>query len=410
MKKIFYIIIAISLFHQCAGAQWVQQSGGTTVTLYNIDFVDANTGWIVGTASKILKTTNGGLNWVTQIPSIPLNRELNDIQMFDANTGYIGGWTNTFLKTTNGGDNWVQLTGPSVTNGSLNAISFNDVNTGWVCAFLGIIWRTTNGGLTWDSLNTGNTAQLRDIQFLNSQTGWVTGDVGYMRKTTNGGLNWFFQFFGTFSDYWYNSLMFINVNTGWVVSYNNKVFRTTNSGINWDSVAITPGVCIHFVNALTGWTGGDNGDIYKTTNGGLNFYQQSIPVMGGFFTDIEFVNDTVGWSVDVFVIMKTTNGGGEFVGIDPISNEFPQSYILDQNYPNPFNPNTTIRFEIPKEENVKIIVTDILGKVIETIVDCRLKTGRYSVLFNADNLSSGMYFYTLITNNITITKKMSLVK
>jgi len=410
MKKIFYIMIAISLFHNFASAQWVQQSGGTTVTLYNIDFVDVNTGWIVGTASKILKTTNGGLNWVTQIPSIPLNRELNDIQMFDANTGYIGGWTNTFLKTTNGGDNWVQLTGPSVTNGSLNAISFNDVNTGWVCAFLGIIWRTTNGGLTWDSLNTGNTAQLRDIQFLNSQTGWVTGDVGYMRKTTNGGLNWFFQFFGTFSDYWYNSLMFINVNTGWVVSYNNKVFRTTNSGMNWDSVANTPGVCIHFVNALTGWAGGDNGDIYKTTNGGLNFYQQSIPVMGGFFTDIEFINDTVGWSVDVFVIMKTTNGGGEFVGINPISNELPQSYILDQNYPNPFNPNTTIRFEIPKEENVKIIVTDILGKVIETIVDSKLKTGRYSVLFNADNLSSGMYFYTLITNNITITKKMSLVK
>ncbi len=73
MKKIFYILFAISLLHVSAGAQWVQQNGGTTVTLYNIDFVDANTGWIVGTSSKILKTTNGGLNWVTQIPTLPLN-------------------------------------------------------------------------------------------------------------------------------------------------------------------------------------------------------------------------------------------------------------------------------------------------------------------------------------------------
>ncbi|MBN8584355.1 MAG: T9SS type A sorting domain-containing protein [Ignavibacteria bacterium] len=409
MKKAVYILLTISLFHSFAGAQWVQQNGGTTVTLYNIDFVDVNTGWIVGTASKILKTTNGGLNWVTQIPSIPLNRELNDIQMFDANTGYIAGWTNTFLKTTNGGDNWVQLSGPSVTNGSLNAISFNDVNTGWVCAFLGIIWRTTNGGLTWDSLNTGNTAQLRDIQFINSQTGWVTGDVGYMRKTTNGGLNWFFQFFGTFSDYWYNSLMFINVNTGWVVSYNNKIFRTTNAGLNWDSVANTPGVCLHFINAFTGWTGGDNGDIYKTTNGGLNFYQQSIPVTGGFFTDIEFVNDTTGWAVDVYAILHTTNGG-TYVAIEPISNNIPNEFRLFQNYPNPFNPVTTIEFELPIEDNIKILVYDILGREVNRINENRLKAGKYKFEFSGEALSSGIYFYTLYYSKGKISKKMILNK
>ncbi|MBZ0202187.1 MAG: T9SS type A sorting domain-containing protein [Ignavibacteria bacterium] len=410
MKKLIYFIFTISLFHQFTFGQWVQQEGGTTVTLYNLEFVNVDTGWITGTASKILKTTNGGINWITQDSPLPPNRELNDIQMFDENTGYIVGWSNTFLKTTNGGINWNQLTGPSVNYGSLNAMSFVNENTGWVCAFLGIIWRTTNGGLNWDSLNTGNSGPLRDIEFINAQTGWVVGDVGYMRKTTNGGLNWYFQFFGTFSDYYYNSLFFLNSNTGWVVGFNDKVFRTTNAGTKWDTVSNTPGICINFVNSMTGWTGGDNGDIYKTTNGGLNFYQQTIPVMGGFFTDINFVNDTVGWAIDVFVILKTTNGGGEFVGINPLSNEIPENCILHQNYPNPFNPNTTIEFEIPKVENVKLIVYDILGKEIETIMDRKLKAGKYTAIFNGDKLSSGIYFYTLIINNMKLTKKMNLIK
>lgn len=409
MKKAVYILFAISLFHQWAGAQWVQQNGGTTVTLYNIDFVDANTGWIVGTASKILKTTNGGLNWVTQIPTIPLNRELNDIQMFDANTGYITGWNNTFLITTNGGLNWNDLAGPSVTHGAYNALSFINQNTGWLCAFLGSVWRTTNGGLNWDSLTTGSGGPLRDIQFLNSQTGWVAGDVGYIRKTTNAGLSWFFQFFGTTADFWYNSLQFIDINSGWVAGRNNRIFRTTNSGNNWDTISLTPGICLHFINSQTGWTGGDNGDLYKTTNGGSNFYLQSIPVTGGFFTDIEFVNDTTGWAVDVYAILHTTNGG-TYVAIEPISNNIPNEFRLFQNYPNPFNPVTTIEFELPIEDNIKILVYDILGREVYRINENKLKAGKYKFEFNGESLSSGIYFYTLYYSKGKITKKMIINK
>ncbi|MCC6866979.1 MAG: T9SS type A sorting domain-containing protein [Ignavibacteria bacterium] len=406
MRRTLYFIFALLLFHQFVISQWIQQNGGTTVTLYNIDFVDANTGWIVGTASKILKTTNGGINWITQIPAIPLNRELNDIQMFDANTGYIAGWTNTFLKTTDGGLNW---TNTNVPQGQYNALSFLNEQTGWLCTFQGVIRRTTDGGSNWDSLSTGSGGPLRDIQFLNFQTGWVVGDGGYIRKTTNGGLNWFFQFFGTTADFWYNSLQFINVNTGWVAGRNNRIFRTTNSGNNWDTVSLTPGICLHFVNSLTGWTAGDDGDIYKTTNGGLNFYPQTIPVTGGFFTDIEFVNDTTGWAVDVFAILHTTNGG-TYVAIEPLSNITPLSFNLNQSYPNPFNPATTIEFELPIEDNIKILVHDILGREVHKVIEERLKAGSYRFEFDGSVLSSGIYFYTMYYSKGKITKKMILNK
>lgn len=411
MQKVFYILFTLSIFHQFVNSQWIQQNGGTTVTLFDIEFVNENTGWITGTASKILKTTNGGINWTTQIPPIPLTRDLNSIQMFDANTGYIGGWTNTFLKTTNGGENWLQLPGPSPSYGSLNAINFIDVNTGWACAFLGIIWKTTNGGLNWDSLYTGSGGPLRDIQFINSQTGWVVGDVGYMRKTTNGGTNWFFQFFGTTADYWRNSLHFINNNTGFVVGYDNTVFKTTDAGNLWDTVSQTSGICLHFANALTGWSAGNDGDMYKTTNGGQNFYQQSIPVTGGFFTDIEFVNDTLGWSVDVYVIMKTTNGGGTFVGIDPTNNTLPSGFILKQNYPNPFNPSTDIKFELPKDNFVTIRIYNAIGEEVAVLVNNEWKvTGSYSVKFDGSNLTSGIYFYSIVAGTFRDTKKMVLIK
>lgn len=406
MKKILCFIFVFSFFHNSAYAQWIQQNGGTTVTLYNIDFIDANTGWIVGTASKILKTTNGGINWITQIPAIPLNRELNDIQMFDAITGYIAGWTNTFLKTTDGGLNWLNI---SVPQGQYNALSFINAQTGWLCSFQGVIRKTTNGGLNWDSLSTGSGGPLRDIQFMNLQTGWVVGDGGYIRKSTDGGNNWFFQFFGTTADFWRNSLCFINLNTGWVVGYNNRIFRTTNSGIQWDTISLTPGICLHFVNNLTGWTAGDDGDIYKTTNGGLNFYPQTIPVTGGFFTDIEFVNDTTGWAVDVYAILHTTNGG-TYVAVEPISYNIPDEYILYQNYPNPFNPKTNIEFSLSQEDNVKITIFDVLGREVYRVFEGKLKAGSYKFEFNGESLSSGIYFYTFYYSNGKITKKMILNK
>src|SRR5574338_1494599 len=88
----------------------------------------------------------------------------------------------------------------------------------------------------------------------------------------------------------------------------------------------------------------------------------------------------------------------------------PVEFSLQQNYPNPFNPSTQIKFSLPQSSNVKIIVTDILGKEITTLVNDNLASGNYSVNFNASNLASGIYFYTLITDNFKQSKKMILMK
>lgn len=89
-----------------------------------------------------------------------------------------------------------------------------------------------------------------------------------------------------------------------------------------------------------------------------------------------------------------------------VSNE----YSLSQNYPNPFNPVTKIDFSIPKNGLVTIKIYDILGKEVDVILNKEFVAGRYSVDFDGTKLSSGVYFYKLISGNYTDTKKMILIK
>ncbi len=98
------------------------------------------------------------------------------------------------------------------------------------------------------------------------------------------------------------------------------------------------------------------------------------------------------------------------VGIEPVSNEVPKVYKLYTNYPNPFNPVTKIKFDIVKNTNAKLFIYDILGRVVETLVNGDLSAGKYEINFDGSSFSSGVYFYKLVTNNFVDAKKMLMVK
>ena len=92
------------------------------------------------------------------------------------------------------------------------------------------------------------------------------------------------------------------------------------------------------------------------------------------------------------------------------SNIIPNSFTLEQNYPNPFNPATTIKYGVPQDANVRIVIYDLLGREVAVLVDGLVKAGNYEAVFNATNLSSGIYFYRLQSDNFTQIKKMLLLK
>lgn len=106
------------------------------------------------------------------------------------------------------------------------------------------------------------------------------------------------------------------------------------------------------------------------------------------------------------------NGEGLFADDNGVvsENNIPNKFELQQNYPNPFNPNTVISYSIAKAENVQIKIYDMLGKEVQTLVNEVKNPGSYNVMFNAQNLSSGVYFYRLTAGSFTDIKKMTLVK
>jgi hypothetical protein len=93
-------------------------------------------------------------------------------------------------------------------------------------------------------------------------------------------------------------------------------------------------------------------------------------------------------------------------GDTPISLPF----VLNQNYPNPFNPSTTISFTLDRDGYVSLNVYDVAGRAVATILNKHMAAGSYDVGFNANGLSSGVYFYKLKTGEKEMTKKMILLR
>jgi len=98
------------------------------------------------------------------------------------------------------------------------------------------------------------------------------------------------------------------------------------------------------------------------------------------------------------------------VGVDEGNSEIPMNFELSQNYPNPFNPATVIKYALPSQSNVKINVYNTLGQLVTKLVDSQVTSGYHQVQFNASNLSSGVYFYSINAEAIDGSKSFQVVK
>jgi len=133
---------------------------------------------------------------------------------------------------------------------------------------------------------------------------------------------------------------------------------------------------------FSGW----NGDI------SLNKDSLNIMLLNDIFITANFVKDTLAQSIN-----------------EPAVQELSTTFFLAQNYPNPFNPTTTIRFQLAKSRRVVLNIYDVRGKKVTTLVDGFQDQGNHQIKFNATNLASGLYFYTLSVGDCVLTKKMILI-
>jgi photosystem II stability/assembly factor-like uncharacterized protein len=407
--KILKLLILFFAICTTVFSQWQQQNTPDNTTwYYDLEAVSQTVLYCSG--GKVLKTVNGGSTWNT-LNIAGYNSTVWGISFYNSSTGWGCGFTGKIFKTTNGGGEWSTVTAGTE---SFRDILFVNSSTGLVCGDIGRLYKTTNAGANWTAKNPGTTLMLRSITNYNSGMFWMGGGYGsegVIVKSTNGGDSW--ETMQTF-DRPIERIQFIDASTGFASS-DSRVYKSTNGGANWVDINLpTSGyfLTFHMANANIGYASNwDN--TYKTLDGGATWYEQNTVLPSTSMKDIEFApgSTSIGWMCGTDgAIINTTNSGGGFIGIEPVSGIVPEKYSLSQNYPNPFNPTTNIRLQIPKEGFVKLKVFDMTGKEIAVLVNEDLNAGEYNVNFNASNLTSGAYFYRLETSDFTDVKKMILVK
>lgn len=391
----------------------------TENTLYEVDFIDSCYGWAVGTGGEIINTIDGGNSWQKQNSST--TNWLRQVEFWNKDIGWIVGFGGIVLRTTNGGLFWDKRIVSS--DYYLEESSFINTQKGWAVGWswnadTGIVLSTTNGGLGWVNRTPSNIGRLFGVYFIDSLKGWIASgggavfDIGEVYKTVDGGITWTLQI--SKPDDAFGKIIFVDSLTGWIAS-NNGLLKTTDGGNNWEYKEVFKDFDViwsfTFYNRNRGWANGLQGRFASTTDGGENWVTE--PSRTSFtLYDVDFINENFGWSVGDFgIILHTKDSGITSIIEQENFDELPSNFGLSQNYPNPFNPSTTINFSLPKESKVSLRIYDILGKLIENVIENEVKTpGNYQVTFNSNNLPSGVYFYTLTSGDFMQVRKMILTK
>ncbi len=192
-----------------------------------------------------------------------------------------------------------------------------------------------------------------------------------------------------------NAVYFTDYYKGFVVGNNGLIYKTINGGSSWfQQTSNTTATLnsVYFPNYQTGYAVGD-GVILKTTNGGTNWIVQERD-LGVNLTCVKFVDANEGWILGAEGTILYTSTGGELphVSKEGITiNVLPKEFYLSQNHPNPFNPSTTISYDLPTNSRVRISIYNILGEVVEELINGVQTAGYYKKLWNGNKLTSGVY-------------------
>ena len=388
MKKL--ITIFVMLVAMNANAQWVHVpsfSSGRYSKLLNYN------GAILAGGADVYKSTDEGITWNVYYQQTFPN-DISALSNVDGKVWLSSSYTNAY--TTNNGINWttVNLNKYVYDFASYNGRIFAGTES-WRCFY------TTNMGFNWmvcDDIS-------EDVKcFYSAGANFLAGTSQSLYYSTNSGTNW-----NLVQPYYLATNAFCgnpsNIFAGTLVG----VWYSTNYGVNWSQTALNSGnvkaLQTYGNNIIAGtWSNG----VYVSSNGGTSWIQKNEGLSGQNIISLGISGNTIFAGTESNGILKRPLS--EIVGIQNASTETPSAYSLSQNYPNPFNPTTNIKFSIVKTGQAKLIVYDVQGREVQTLVNERLQPGTYEAAFDGSALNTGIYFYKLITGTFSETKKMLLIK
>ncbi len=314
------------------------QKSNTTMNLHSVFFTSNQTGYCVGNAGTILKTTDEGKKWNKL--NLPTQYNFHSIHFVDENTGFAAGGDNltkkgVIFKTTNAGTTWnVQFNGKA--NDYLYSVNFKNKNYGWACGYNGTILKTTNGGIRWFKVQTNETSHLNSIKFNDYKNGIAVGNHGTILISSDGGYHW--KKFNTKVKNNLNSVFVHNKTNATIVGDNGTVLssRLPNNQNIQPVKEISWVDYVQFLSKETGFVK-SGGLIYKTTDQGKSWKWKNTDDNNFALTDKVFFADSKnGWLISKNLIYKTTNGGEtwskvfQHYGADDIFDFISSLYFIDK--------------------------------------------------------------------------------
>ncbi|MDK9701072.1 MAG: YCF48-related protein, partial [bacterium] len=450
-----------------AGATWTSQASGTTANLNCVRFTGSHTGWIVGNYGIILRTFDGGVNWETQVSATGTDatKNLNSVSMISACNGWAVGANGRVLHYTD--TDWSQNQSnnsgpgnqsgwtPSFPNdpqtGNLPPIGihFNPLSSGMNPSIVSVKnanrarsiaeWGLNGGEMStavpasntidrfWDVTQSGGSSmnavltlrfnatdvpvgmtnplsQLQYAYFKHGVYPWTTLPVTSVTGPVNGVYTATVQNVADFS-YW-------TLGGAPLALPVEMTSLSANSGdgrvqLTWRTESETGND--HF-NIYRSTSRSDLGELVAQVNGhgttaishDYSYNDFRVSNQNRYFYRIA--------DIDLNGTERLHSSIVEAYPTAEVRASIPIKYKLGQNFPNPFNPTTEISYGLKAAGNVYLLISDVQGRVITTLVNSYQTANTYRVVFDATGLPTGTYYYTLTTNGFTTTKKMVLMK
>ncbi len=283
------LTIAGQLFTVLQGTQasgWVQVESGTTNDLRGVHFLNESTGWVAGLNATLLRTANGGTNWIAvSNTGAPAFSGFLTARMVNANSIWVGG-SYVYGRTLDGGVNWRgSFWNPGVrsTHSAVVPLTLDEA----LAVGPGVPIRySLDAGFTTVITMTSSPSNLNDLYAIDADRAWAVGDSGRIYRITDARSPTTFTQQTSGTTQTLNAVFMLDENTGWVVGNGGTILKTTNGGVSWTAqTSSTTAILrdVHFVNAEQGWAVGDGGLILTTTNGGSNWTTEASGVTANLY-------------------------------------------------------------------------------------------------------------------------------
>ena len=390
-----------------------------------MNFLDSLTGIVIGDNNRVMRTTNGGLTWLTQAIDLlrAIKPDLQDMVWISRDTGIAVGEFGGYYKTTNAGLTWYD---PHV--GFVNTNQYS-ITAGPGDTLLMVcdstIWLSPDHGTSWTIDTITHGFSLGAIQFVspNKDTGVAASATGSypntrynLNFTIDGGRSWLLGLPIPKLPPPYLLIRFRSASDGYIAS-KSVMLHTKNAGLTWDTVfsgfAGGPEDLL-WVSDSVGYlaTAGPMG-IYSTSDAGVTWKKDSLPLSpSDNNVSQKSINRLCKFGKTVYAV------GSEYIfKLDPnaqthssVRQQIASTFALHPNYPNPFQASTSIEFDLPRPCMTTLTVYNAAGMVVRQISREFGSASSHSINFASESLPSGIYFYELSAGGLVERSKMILMK